>query len=255
MVENVTKKIIRSGDVVEVYEYEKGYWKGYEVKDSNGGRKKDYESEEYLENRKKVIQRANKEMRRLINSNIGVENAGNTLKFLTLTFKENIQDHKTANYEFTKFIKKMNYKITGKNKAYLRYLVKVEKQKRGAIHYHVILFNMPYIKHNELLELWKQGGVYVNKIKEEHIDNYGAYILGYFKDEEKGQGAGVDDDFLKGKKSYFTSRNIIKPTEIIEKNEIAEFEASLSQEQEKYSATFENEHLGQIVYKQYNIKK
>lgn len=253
MVERVTNKMIISGNVVEIYEYETGYLKGFELKESNSGRKKDHESENAIENRKISISRANKEMMRLINANV-VDNEGNTLKFLTLTFRENIQDHKTANNEFMKFIKRLNYKITGEKKAYLRYLVRVEKQIRGAIHYHIILFNMPYVRHSELLALWKQGGVYINKIKEEDVDNYGAYILGYFNNEEKKQGAGVDDDFLKGKKSYFTSRNIIKPIENTKKEEIEQVGAWLSQGKLKYSAEFENEHLGKIKYSQYLIK-
>lgn len=78
--------------------------------------------------------------------------------FIILTFAENITNTETANYEFTKFIQRFNYEIIHK-KSYLQYSVVIEFQKRGAIHYHVVFYNLPFVKDlkSKLLKLWGNG--------------------------------------------------------------------------------------------------
>lgn len=61
MIEKVKCKIIISGDHVEIFEYEEGYLKGYSDKFGSSGRKKGEESENYNDNRGKVIARAKKD--------------------------------------------------------------------------------------------------------------------------------------------------------------------------------------------------
>ena len=63
--------------------------------------------------------------------------------FITLTFADNIQDLFIANAEFTLFIKRLNYYVFKQKKSILKYLVVPEFQKRGAVHYHIIFFNLP----------------------------------------------------------------------------------------------------------------
>jgi len=256
LIERVYKKIVYSGDIVEVYEYDKGYLKGYELTDSEkekNGRLKGEKSNNYEENRKQVLQRAKKNLRRLINSNVGQYGKEFTAKFLTLTFKENIKDLDKANYEFEKFIKRLNYHCFGTKKANLKYTCVVEFQKRGAIHYHVIIYNMPYIKANDIVNVWGNGFIKINKIDD--VDNVGAYVSEYLGQAEKGQGKNIEDDRLQGKKSYFSSRGLYNPIEITDKKIVEQVATALLNEKLTYSATFENEHLGNITYKQYNLKK
>lgn len=85
-------------------------------------------------------------------------------KFFTLTFAENKTDVKDCNYIFMKFIQRLKYKF-GKD---IKYLAVIEFQQRGAVHYHV-LSNIPYIKQDELQDLWGQGFVFINAIS--HVDN------------------------------------------------------------------------------------
>jgi hypothetical protein len=75
-------------------------------------------------------------------------------KFLTLTFRENITELKKANKLFRHFIKRLNRKC----KKTIRYVAVPEFQKRGAVHYHLLIFNLPYIK-AEVIEqqIWKNG--------------------------------------------------------------------------------------------------
>ena len=253
MIEKVEKKLIQSGDIIEIYNYDRGYLKGYENKIANTGRKKDYESENYEEHRKQVLQRAKRELRRLINANVGQYGKEFTSKFLTLTFSDNVTDLDIANYEFKKFIKRLNYKIYNTKESNLKYTAVIEFQKRGAIHYHIIIYNMPYIKANEISNCWDNGFIKINKIDD--IDNVGAYVSEYLGDDEKGQGHNIEDNRLKGRKSYFSSKGLFKPVEITDKKIVEQVATALqSTDKLTYSAEFENEHLGKIIYKQYNLK-
>lgn len=237
-----TKKMIRSGNVIEVIEYEKPVHTGFKSKTSTG-RSVSASDDEHRENRRKVMQRAKNDIRRLINAN--VDAWGQTAKFLTLTFAENITDLHTANYEFKKFRQRLEYKIGCK----LKYVVVVEFQKRGAIHYHAVFFNLPYIPSEDLAVIWRNGFIRVNAI--DSVDNIGAYVTKYMTkeqyDEEK-------EDKLKGQKSYFSSRGLKKPEEIYEQKEIEQLEATLSKHK-VYESNFSNDYLGQITYSQFNTKR
>ena len=254
MIERVTHKLVRSGDIIEIFEYSEGYLKGYELTASEKlsiGRTKE-KSENYEEHRKQALQRAKKNLRRLINANVGQYGKEYTAKFVTLTFKDNIQDVKQANYEFKKFIKRLNYEIYGYKCSNLKYTCVIEFQKRGAVHYHIIFYNLPYTKSNILESVWGNGFIKINKIDD--IDNVGAYVAEYLGNAKKGQGYNLEDDRLRGMKCYFSSRGIFKPTEITDKKIVEQVVAALPNENLTYSAVFENEHLGNISYKQYNIK-
>lgn len=253
LIERVNKKIVQSGDIVEIYEYEHGYLKGYTVPDNQSkGRLKGEISEDYKENRGKVLSRAKRNLRRTINANVGQYGKEFTAKFLTLTFGENITDIDRANYEFTKFIQRLNYYLFRTKKANLKYTTVIEFQKRGAIHYHTIIYNMPYVKANDIANVWENGFIRINKIDD--VDNVGAYVGEYLGQADKGQGHDPEDDRLQGRKSYFSSRGLFKPIEITDKKIVEQVATALPSQNMTYSADFENEHLGKISYKQYNIK-
>lgn len=249
MIEKVTRKIIQSGDVIEVFEYEKGYLKGFTNPSRRTmGRIKDYESEDSDANRIKSLNRAKTNLRRLINSNHGQYGDHFSSKFLTLTFGENVTDIDKANYEFKKFMQRLNYKLFDSKKSNLKYIVVPEKQSRGAIHYHVILFNVPYIRSDVISEVWGHGFIRINRI--EDVDNVGAYVSAYLGKEDEKHG-----DWLKGKKSYFSSRGLFKPLEVTDKKIVEQVASALPKDKISYSSEFSNEHLGNISYSQYNLNK
>ncbi|WP_235341175.1 rolling circle replication-associated protein, partial [Anoxybacillus thermarum] len=191
-------------------------------------------------NRADALQRARKNLRRLINAN--VDAWAERVKFFTLTFKENVQDIKMANYEFKKFRQRLEYHLELK----LKYVAVIECQKRGAIHYHMVTFNMPYVPHADLERIWGHGFVKVNAIDE--VDNVGAYVTKYMTKDN-------DDERLKGEKCYFSSRGLIKPAEeIIKKEDLNAMREALSPNK-VYENTFDSEHLGLINYQQYNLKR
>ena len=246
-VEAYNKKIIVSGNIVEVYDYEKTMFKG---KNSSGGRHHT-DSENSEKNREITLNRARKDIRRLINSNVG--KYGEMAKFITLTFADNITDVEVANYEFKKFIQRLNYDVFNSKKAILKYTVVPEVQKRGAIHYHCVFYNMPYVKHAKLRELWdygdevEKGSVNVKKI--EHVDNIGAYVCKYLTKDTS--------TAFEGKKSYFNSRGLYKPEEIYKEKEVTSFCDKLTTSNEfknTYNSSYSNDYTGKIEYQQY-VKK
>ena len=234
MISSYSKKVIVSGNIVEVYDYEKPIIAGYSIKDNyKCGRCFEASEEDKQINRGKVFNRAKRDIRRLVNCNIQ-ENS----KFITLTFVDNITDLKLANYEWKKFKQRLETKIGYK----LQYVVVIEFQKRGAIHYHCVMFNLPYIKNNKLQEIWGNGFVKINNI--DNVDNVGAYVCKYMTK--------TDDDRLIGQKMYFSSRGLEKPVEIKEKARVETLASALPASALAYSNTFENEY-NTISYKQYNL--
>ena len=124
-------------------------------------------------------------------------------KFLTLTFKENILNIRKTNRELKNFIKRLNYFLYKQKKQTLKYIATWERQKRGAIHYHIILFDFPYIRMTDLQKVWGHGFVKINKVDVDSIENRGRYISKYFSKELE-----LRDH---KQKAFFTSQNLKKP--------------------------------------------
>lgn len=231
------RKVIVSGKQIEVYEYENDVLYGYsDKKKTIRGRKSVANDEDKEINRDKVFKRARTDLRRLINCNIEEDS-----KFLTLTFKDNVVDLDYANNEFKKFIMRLNYNF----KIKVKYSCVIEFQQRGAIHYHVILYNLRgKIDLSKLTCIWGHGFIKLNKIK--GVDNVGAYVCKYMTK--------TDDKRLEGRKMYFNSRNLNKPVEIKEPEVVSAVESSLQNQVPKYENSFSNDY-NTINYKQYIISE
>ncbi len=217
------KKIIETATTFEIYEYEKPVFfqrKKECEKDIQQNKNNLFDDELEKEklkeksNNYQAIQKLQKyyentrwEVARIVDTNFD-----DNTKFITLTFKENIQDIKYSNNEFHKFIKRLNYKLYKTKKANLKYLAVWETQKRGAIHYHIIFFDLPYIKNKELREIWKHGFVKINKIDVDSKENRGRYVSKYFSKD-------VNSKNYK-EKSFFKSQNLKIPKITYERNYI-----------------------------------
>lgn len=254
--ESYDTKIIIAGDIIEVISYERPILK-IQAKARAPDTKSRGQPNEQLKNNSRVLttKRARSKLRRTISANVcrWYDQAGEPIKpkFLTLTFKENIKEFEQANYEFTKFIQRLNENLSGrKSKANLKYLVVPEFQKRGAIHYHVIFFNLPYIAAAKLKGIWRQGFIKINAIDE--VDNVGAYISKYM-------GKNNDDERLQGKKCFWGSRGLLEPLEkrllgVEGKREVEMLEQTLLPFK-TFQSAFEHLELGLISYTQYNTKR
>lgn len=157
--------------------------------------------------------------------------------FLTLTFKENITDVKEGNKHLSKFIKRLNYYIYHTKKTQLKYIAVIEFQKRGAIHYHIILFNMPMIHKKELAEIWEHGFILIKALNKEQ--NVAGYLTKYMT-------KGKFDERLNGKKKYFCSRGLIKPIIINVEQEALNMISKIPEKYIKKSSEYESKHHGKI---------
>jgi len=238
-------KVIVSGDIVEVFEYSKGVFKGFINNNKNGRRGNgDITDEEKARNREISLNRARKEFMRTVNANVG-RYGDIRLKFITFTFADNVKDLKEANRIWGKFIKRLNYRVYGKKCSELQYGVVPQFQERGAVHYHVIFFNLPYIDNEELAEIWGQGFIKVNAIDD--INNVGAYVCRYMSSD-------FDDERLKGQKCYFFSRGVKRPEKIyLDHEDLERIKRSLPVEARCYEAEFDNDFVGFVKYEQYNL--
>lgn len=259
------QKYVITGHILEVYEYEK-YVCG------RGGKKSNNESED-LENVKKEIK--NKILENYSNHNVVRSNMIRRLacanfnansSFITLTFDDKKVSHdihnvKECNKEFKKFIQRLKWylknnefyrKIGFKELKYLAVIEFQDKNDRRAVHYHV-LFNLPFIVQDDLIEIWGLGLVCSEAIK--HVDNVGAYIIKYMTKDNK-------DERLMGLPAYLRSKNLIEPEEIIaldekikDSKEYTLIDTILSNKYPVYEAEYETEFLGKCNYKQFNLER
>ena len=215
-------KEIKSKNITE-YIFNIDALTAFDFKRRPGRKRRDFEElssiekAESMQRRKAYYQDKRFEIKRIIDCNYDDKST-----FLTLTFKENIQDIERANREFTLFIKRLKRYLKNQQ---LKYIATWELQQRGAIHYHLVLFSVPYIDNKKLGELWANGFIKINKIKETvKNEAVGVYITKYFvRDLEKKANQ---------KKAYFCSRNLIKPKETKKKLDFDEMNDILTDEKD-----------------------
>lgn len=232
-------KIVKSGEHLEVYEYQKYMYRGYFKKPKhifvNHQMEISFPNEnKEVERREDNLNRTKKSIKRLINSNPDM------IRFHTLTFAENLTNVKKANYKFKKFVQRLKYQYGD-----FKYLCVIEFQKRGAVHYHYVT-NLPYIPSHKLENIWGNGFIKVKKLK--NVDNIGAYISKYLGKETH--------QLLYKKKKFFYSKNTLeKAVEIICKKAIDFlFQAyKITNIAPKYFTRFYSEFAGVVKYSYYKL--
>lgn len=118
-----------------------------------------------------------KRLRDYINTNV---TDTSLCKWITLTYRENMQDTKKLYIDFKNFIKRFKYKY-----GHFEYIVAMEPQERGAWHCHcIVIFDKkaPFIPNSVIQKLWRHGFTKTNKLDD--IDNIGAYLTAYLGDIE-----------------------------------------------------------------------
>ncbi len=159
----------------------------------------------------------------LINANIieGVHRSGSlTAKFFTNTYKDNVQaeDAPRAVKDFTSYIKKVNWNYFDKQTGQLKYVAVMELQpKSKKIHFHIVLFNQPWIEQKKLQKLWGFGIVDIRKIYDR---NYGQYMAKYL-------GKNFRDYHAAGKKHYFRSTGLVEAQILRHDASVSDIEATL----------------------------
>jgi hypothetical protein len=184
-------KAIFTGKYTELFTYRNPIEYGYKIEGVFRDLKRLKTDEEKVENTKVSTKRAKDKMKRLITGNMYHSKQFKPV-FLTLTYKENFQSLDMANIDFTKFIKRFNYRLGYP----LKYIAVPEFQDRGAVHYHLIIFNMPFIKGQEIEQMWGHGSTDI-KLVTRHRGLW-KYLVPYV-------GKTFKDERFRGKKRYFYS--------------------------------------------------
>jgi len=194
------KKLILAGNTVELFEYEYPIGRNLSSLRLSGGKVSGASSGK--ERRVDNLGYVRSQIRHLVECNHAA--FGFEPVFLTFTFRENLTDLKSANALFHDFLRRFSRKV-GKP---LRYLVVVEFQARGAVHYHCIFFNLDLEwerrerRTRTVARLWGHGFVDIERIRS--AKRVGPYVCKYLN-------KGLLDPRLRGKKAYFTSRKLLRP--------------------------------------------
>lgn len=184
------------------------------------------------------VSRAKNTMRRLIQTNFDASG-----KFLTLTFKN------THAFDITSLAecnKRRTYFYHNLRAQYpdCKFVAVPEYQKRGAVHYHLIL-NLPYIPIEEIRKMWPYGFVKINKIH--NPSKVGWYVAKYLAKN-------VADPRFKHHRCYSSSLNLDKPT-VLYGNELEEELEKLHSAGYKpnYQTTYYTKWCGRTTYSSYNL--
>jgi len=134
-----------------------------------------------------------------------------TSVFLSLTTKANMQDNMQDNMQnrkiYSEWMRLFCKTDVFRNYFGTSYLYTVEKQKRGALHSHIICFEpLEEPNYSKLIITWRKiirGIGSVNVIPIDDPDHIGIYLAKYIREEL----ASVP----KGKRIYFPSKNLKQP--------------------------------------------
>lgn len=190
----------------------------------------EYEHKEKRLDNIRALYRTFRHIRELVNTNC---TDAKKLRWITLTYKENMTDTEKLYRDFKNFWKRFTYQAQKAAQEVPEYISVIEPQGRGAWHVHLMLIyaqDAPFIPAKRLSELWGHGFVRIKAVN--NCDNFGAYLSAYLADVEVPEGTegstekklpdGTTKAILKGGRLnmypvgmnlYRCSRGIKKPKE------------------------------------------
>lgn len=105
------------------------------------------------------------------------------IRWITLTYAENMTDTKRLYEDFRRFNQRLVYDLKGRGISKPSYIAVAEPQRRGAWHLHVLYIwqnrPAPYITNLDLARIWGHGFTKITALKDENIANY---LLAYLSD-------------------------------------------------------------------------
>lgn len=244
-----------AGYILKISRYEKSIMVGNRKTRRMNRDEKEEPTREKLtaeEIRVKSVRRAKRKIVDLVNSNVWQWNRRNGYPynpiFITFTFGENIVDLDSANKEFKNFMKRLSYENWGLNVNTLKYLAVPEFQERGAIHYHVIFFNLPFMEriYDRMFSIWGHGFTWIKSIRSEK--GIARYLCKYLtKNIEEGK--------LQARKSYFASKNLKKPIVVNIEEIVNLIKRKIPSEIKGRCYSYESEFLMNTEVFEYNLKQ
>lgn len=149
------------------------------------GEIKEYEKQKVV-TKNQTINSVRKTMRRirlLVQTNV---TDIKKVRWVTLTYKENMTDAKRLYDDFRKFNQKLTYHLESCNKEKPKYIAIAEPQNRGAWHLHILYIWIqqlaPYLNNSELSRMWGHGFTKVKRLHDS--DNIASYLQCYLTDLE-----------------------------------------------------------------------
>lgn len=239
-------KAIQSGDIIEIFNYERDLPEKNKrneriVERSNGiCRPRKMRRKIVRDRRFDNVCRQRATFRRLVRSNL---TRAETPALLTLTMLDIVPI--TQGYKsFSDFISRLR-KSYGET---FRYIAVPEFQKRGAVHFHVLMWGLPYEtiyferQERTLQHIWARGFLDCTT-----TDGNGRLITYLCKYMQKA----VFDERLAGQKGYVCSRNIVRPVLLKTKTQLGEYLRinNYVDNEVTYSKEYDTKWLGSMSYK------
>jgi hypothetical protein len=231
------EKVVQSGDLIEIYQYEK---EPLPKKISSKRRKryKKFRSDKH-------VKRAVFNFRRKARATLVL----GAPHMLTLTMGE-IVDISTAYKLFTEFGVRLR-KVYGKS---LVWITVPEFQKRGAVHFHTLIWKLPHEAHitehdtRGIQNLWGYG--YVDVIATDGSPKLSGYLAKYMS-------KAMHDERLFGKKAYSCSRNALSSVSLNGQASVALFKEDFqidtdnSDMKPTREREYESKWMGKVRYRAY----
>lgn len=129
------------------------------------------------------IRKTISQLRDLINANV---TEPKNLRWITLTYRENMTDNKRLYEDSRKYHQRLNRYFVRNGIVVPEYIEVVEPQERGAWHIHELLIwndEAPFIPTCDLEKVWGHGFVKIKRL-DDNCDNIGAYLTPYLTDLE-----------------------------------------------------------------------
>jgi len=236
--------IVKSGTIVETYEYEKNLHRPKYRKPKQRSR-----PVQAIVRRGDHARAAQRRFRRLVQANLaGTENPA----LLTLTFVQPV-GYLASQRALHAWLQGIRRRVG----AGFKYVAVPEYQKRGAIHYHVIAWGIPHEIIAEeratrrLQSTWLRG--FVDCIPTDGHPRIAGYLTKYLS-------KGMQDTRIGYKKAYFASRNVLRPMRFgvdLELGEMVElgFVEAPPPPAKSQIRGFSTLFLGKCTYRRYDTKK
>jgi len=255
-------KLIHSGSLLEVFHYEKNLPIRRKKRSKNSYRK------QYREDHPRSpdsARRARASFKRIVRVNLAGDR---TPSLFTFTMHQELP-YRTSSRIFTDFAARLR-RHCGKE---FRYIAVPEFQKRGALHWHVLIWGLQYAK--ACRGRWIKKGrnwIFIHECKtgrqcERRTRVLGRLWLRGFVDGVVTDGSPKLATYLTkylskamhnkrtfGKKTYHTSRNILRPMHAASGSESIQAilqEEVIPNKKELTKKEYRSEWLGKVVYKQY----
>lgn len=204
LIKSSNKKIFFYGNKIEYRFFEKPYFYNFAPKRNIHARSWGSVS---FQKRHDHILRSRTTLKRLVEAN--AQAFGEIPKFFTFTFAENIENLTEA-HDFWRLYQKRLRHFFGKS---FKYIAVPEFQKRGAVHYHVIYFDMPYVENMKEIfsDLWTFGFFKIEAITD--IEKVTKYIIKYIS-------KGNTDMRMYKRRTFYTSQKLLRPIEVRDSQDI-----------------------------------